>query len=173
MSITLVAIEKQARKAAEARAELKDLVGHLDEETRALREIYRKRLIKLTEAAAQAQDALLEQVAAAPKLFEKPRSVILHGLKCGWAKGKDELVIEDADKTLALIQKHLPDQMDTLIRITMTPVKTALATLPVNDLKKIGVTVIDTGDAPFVKSMDSEIDKLVSALMAGFCEGTA
>lgn len=173
MSTTIATIEQQCRKASEARAELKELVSQIEEETRALRDIYRKRLIKLTEAAAQAQDALLEQVTAAPELFDKPRSITFHGIKCGWAKGKGELVIGDADNTIALIQKRLPELMDTLVKITMTPVKTEIAKLPVNDLKKIGATVIDTGDQPFVKAMDSEIDKLVSALMAGFCEGSA
>lgn len=173
MSITIATIEQKARKASETRAELKELVAQVEEETRALREIYRKRLIKLTEAAAQAQDALLEQVREAPELFEKPRNVTLHGIKCGWAKGRGELVIEDADKTIALIQKHFPEQMDTLVKVTMAPVKPALLNLPVNDLKRIAVQVTDTGDTPFVKTMDGEIDKLVSLLMAGFCEGSA
>jgi hypothetical protein len=173
MSITIADIEHKARKAAEARAALKELVSLLDEETRVLRNLYRKRLIKLTEEAARAQDVLLEQVKEAPELFTKPRSVTFHGIKCGWAKGIGKLVIEDEARTIALIQKHFPELMDTLVKITMAPVKTEIAKLPVNDLKRIGGKIEDTDDIAFVKTMDSEIDKLVTALMASFCEGSA
>jgi len=173
MSITIAVIEQKALKAAEARTNLKDLVSQLDEETRALREIYRKRLIKLTEVAAKEQDALLDMVKESKSLFQKPRSVTFHGIKCGWQKNKGVLVIADEEKTIALIQKHFPEQIDTLVKITKVPVKTEISKLPVNDLKRIGGKIEDTDDSPFVKTMDSEIDKLVSALMESFCEGTA
>ena len=37
--------------------------------------------------------------------------------------------------------------------------------MSVSDLKKIGVTVIETGDEVFIKPTDSEIDKLINALL--------
>ena len=170
MSTTIADIEIHARKASEARAELKELVGQIEEETRALRRIYQKKLLRLTEAAANAEAVLLDSVESAPGLFEKPRSVIFHGIKCGFQKGRGELVIGDADKVISLIQKHFPEQMDTLVKVTMAPVKAALAQLPVADLKRIGVQVLETGDTAYIKPMDGEVDKLVAALLDSFRE---
>jgi len=173
MPATISDIELQARKLSLARAELKEQIALLEEKTRALRELYRKKLIRLTEIAAAAQDGLLGMVKESPKLFVKPRSVNFYGIKCGFAKGKGALIIDDEDKTIALIQKHFPDLMDTLTKPSISIVKTELDKLPVNDLKRIGVQVKDSVDAAFVKATDSEIDKLVSALMESFCEGSA
>ncbi|MDO8414156.1 MAG: hypothetical protein Q7S51_10255 [Gallionellaceae bacterium] len=170
MRITIADIEQKARKSSEARAELKELVSQIEEETRALRRLYQKKLLRLIEAAANAENALLQEVEGAPELFEKPLSVVLHGIKCGYQKGRGELVFEDANKVIALIQKHLPEQMDMLVKVSMTPVKTALAQLPVADLKRIGVQVVETGDIAFIKPMDGEVDKLVTALMENFKE---
>ena len=79
----------------------------------------------------------------------------------------------DAEKVCALIQKHFPEQMDTCVKITMAPVKTALAQLPAADLKKIGVQVIETGDTPFIKPMEGEVARLVDKLLESFKEGAA
>ena len=170
MSTTIADIEIHARKASEARAELRELVSQIEEETRSLRRIYQKKLMRLTEAAASTEAALLDSVTSAPDLFTRPRSVIFHGIKCGYQKGRGELVIGDPDKVISLIQKNFPEQMDTLVKVTMAPVKSALAQLPVNDLKKIGVTVLETGDYAYIKPMDSEVDKLVDALLESFRE---
>jgi arsenate reductase-like glutaredoxin family protein len=170
MNITITEIELKARKASEARAELHDLVGQIEDETRTLRRIYQKKLLRLIEIAATAEATLLDAVSEAPKLFEKPRSVTFHGIKCGYAKGRGELVFEDANKVIALIQKHFPEQMDTLVKVTMAPVKSALTNLPVADLRKIGVQLVETGDIAYIKPMDGEVSKLVDALLESFRE---
>lgn len=173
MSTTIADIEIMARSASEARAELKDMVAQIEEETRALRRIYQKKLLRLIATAAGAETALLDAVAESPTLFERPRSVTLHGIKCGWQKGRGELVYDDANKVCALIQKHFPEQMDTCVKITMAPVKTALAMLPAADLKRIGVQIVETGDSAYIKPMDGEVAKLVDKLLESFREGAA
>ena len=40
--------------------------------------------------------ALIEE---SPELFEKPRSVVLHGIKLGYQKGKGGIVWDDADRS--------------------------------------------------------------------------
>jgi hypothetical protein len=69
-----------------------------------------------------------------------------------------------------LIQKHFPEQMDTLVKVTMAPVKSALTNLPVADLRKIGVQLVETGDIAYIKPMDGEVSKLVDALLESFRE---
>ena len=68
---------------------------------------------------------------------------------------------------VARIKKHLPEQADVLIRTKEAPVKEALAQLTAAELKKIGVTIEDAGDTVVIKPVDSEVDKLVDALLKG------
>ena len=72
---------------------------------------------------------------------------------------------EDDSQVVKLIQKHFPEQFDVLVKTIEKPIKDSLANLSVADLKRIGVTVTDSGDCVVIKSMDSEIDKLVDALL--------
>ena len=72
---------------------------------------------------------------------------------------------DDKDQVVRLIKKHFPEQADVLIKTVEKPIKGAIQQLPVADLKRIGVTVEETGDVVVIKSTDSEIDKLVSALL--------
>jgi hypothetical protein len=57
-------------------------------------------------------------------------------------------------------------QDDLLIKITKKPIAKALADLDVSDLKRIGCRVEATGDIVVIASTDSEVDKLVKALLA-------
>lgn len=86
-------------------------------------------------------------------------------MKVGYQKGKGTISFEDADSVVARIKKHLPDQADVLIKLKETPVKDALAQLSAADLKKIGVTVSEAGDQVVIKPVDSEVDKMVDALL--------
>ena len=52
-----------------------------------------------------------------------------------------------------------------------SPDKKMLAELPVNELKKLGCTVADTGDVVVIKPTDSEIEKAVAALLKDAVEG--
>jgi hypothetical protein len=90
---------------------------------------------------------------------------VLSGVKLGYQKAKGTLDYDDAEAVCARIRKHLPEQADVLIATRETPVKTALAQLPAADLKRIGVTLSDAGDQIVVKPVDSEVDKMVDALL--------
>ena len=87
------------------------------------------------------------------------------GIKVGYAKGKGALSFDDADSVVARIKKHLPEQADVLIRTKEAPVKEALAQLSAAELKKIGVTLSEAGDQTVVRPVDSEVDKMVDALL--------
>ena len=52
-----------------------------------------------------------------------------------------------------------------LIKTVETPQKKALEKLSAAELKKLGVTVGDDEDVVVVRSMDSEIDKIVKLLL--------
>ena len=57
-----------------------------------------------------------------------------------------------------------------MINVTETPIKKAIEQLSVSDLKKIGCLVTDAQDEVVIKATDTEVDKLVTALLKGATE---
>lgn len=164
-TITLADIEGRARKFADARDKLCGIVADLNHGMDALKREAMPALKKAIGAAAEHHDQLKGMIEAAPELFVKPRTVVFHGIKLGYLKGKGGIVWDDADAVVLAIQKHLPEQAEQLIRWTGKPLKEAINQLDVASLKKIGCRVVDTGDEVFIKPVDSAVDKMVDALM--------
>lgn len=164
--MTLIEIERLAREFSDARVALKARVDNLEEEIRTLKKRHLPGIKKAIDTAANCHMRLFDAIGETPELFVRPKTVIFHGVKFGYMKSKGEIVYEDEAQVIKLIKKHFPDQVEELIKCKETPFKPALARLSVTDLKKIGVTVIDTGDEIYIKPTDSEIDKLINALLA-------
>lgn len=159
-------IETRAKVFASARDELANRLQDLrDEQEGAKRrrlQGIKNSLARFTAAHADLKDA----VESSPELFDKPRTRMLHGIKVGYVKQRGKLEIDDTDTVLRLIRKHFPDQADTLIKTTETPVRAALANLTVADLKRLGVRVAADVDTIVIKPADSELDKLIDALIS-------
>lgn len=162
---TLQQIEAHAQKLAATRDALAGTHMAHEEEAAAITKKYRPHILKLTAQFKAAAEALQQAVAESPEHFVKPRSVILHGIKAGYQKGKGKLEWDDDARVCRLIRKHYPEQAELLIKVTETPVKAALNELPAGDLRKLGIEVEDTGDVPFVKLADSDIAKMIRALL--------
>jgi hypothetical protein len=171
MNTTIDTLIERAEVLARTRQQLATLVTALQEGIEHLKASSMPEIRTAIEVASGAWSALESDIQAHPDLFVKPRSVMAHGIKFGLAKGRGGLVIDDEDRTVALIRKHLPDQADVLIATKEMPVKDALVQLPAADLKRIGVQVKDTGDQVLIKPVHSEVDKLVKALVAAAVEG--
>ncbi|MCW5657404.1 MAG: hypothetical protein KIT60_06855 [Burkholderiaceae bacterium] len=160
-----------AKGLADARAHLSTLVLALNEHVEAAKA---DAMPAIREAIAWATAAWRElelRVREHPELFVKPRSLEAHGIRFGWQKGKGGLQIDDPERTVKLIHRHLADMVDVLIATKEAPVKDALAQLSAVELKRIGVELKDTGDAVFIKPAESTLDKLVKALVSGQAEG--
>ena len=163
--MNLSEIEILAKQLADARLNLKEGLDELESEMAAIKKKFMPAIRRAVEKAAQRHESLRGAIEEAPELFQKPKTVIFHGIRLGYQKARGEIAWENTDQVIKLIKKNFPDQAETLIQVTEKPMKTALAQLSVADLKKIGVTVIETGDAVFIKPTDSEIDKLINALL--------
>lgn len=162
---TLTEISELARPYAETRAELADKICALEQE---LMDVRRRRLPEIRRALAKAQtrrDRLVTAIELSPGLFEKPRTQVFHGIRCGFQKARGLLSWDSEESVIRLIRRHFPDQAATLIRTTEKPVRAALQQLPAADLKKLGVQVVDTGDEIVARPMDGELDKLVDRLL--------
>lgn len=164
--MTMDQIERLTRDYAAMREQLAERVQALQDDI----EIAKRRRLRGIKTAvgscAAAHDRLKSALEAAPELFQRPRTVVISGVRVGWAKGKGKIVVENPGKVCDLIRKHYPEAADTLIATTEAPSKTGLALLTVAELKRLGVTVTNTDDQVVIKPTDSEVDKLVNALMA-------
>ncbi len=158
-------IQRAAQKFSEARDHLAGIVGEMNSQIETIKRDNIKRLRKAVADAAEKHDALHALIAAAPNCFIKPRSIILNGIKLGYAKGKGKIEWDDADQVIRLIKKNFPEQADVLIATSERPAKEALANLTAAELKKLGISVTDGGDAVFIKPADSAVDKMVDALL--------
>lgn len=162
---TMDHIESLAKMLAGARTELVDRMQSLRREQD---EIKRRRLQGIRNAVARVQAAHEElrlAVVASPALFAKPKTRLLHGIKLGYQKQRGKISWADDDAVIELIKRHFPEQLDTLTRTKRSLVRDALSAMPAKDLRRLGVTVTDDVDAVLIKASDSDIDKLVDALV--------
>jgi len=150
---------------------LREKVSYLETQRQILFKQELPAIRRAAEKAAQLQEELREAIGNHPECFEKPKTMILHGIRFGYQKGKGAMDWDDDARVVSLIYKHFPEMVDVLIRTTEKPLKKALNALPAADLRKIGITVEETGDEIFIKFTDSEIDKIVNAILGDGEEG--
>ncbi len=158
-------IEVKTQVFADARNGLITTVSCLNDELDSVKKKYRTRLIAEVGQVRMLRADLHAAVEANPALFEKPRSQIFHGVKVGYRKGAGKVTFVDADQVVKLIWLRLPEKAQTLIKTTEKPNKEAIAELEVAELKRIGCSIEATADVVEIKSVDSEVDKLVAALL--------
>lgn len=171
--MTLTEIERLAKEFSDARKTLRDRVEILDEGLRALKKRYLSGIRNAVEAAKEKQTNLSDAIGESPDLFVKPRTMTLFGIRFGiekqkgkieWAKGATPGIVK-------MIKKLFPDSWETYVKVKEDPMKKTLAILSGPDLKKLGIQVSETGDAVVIKPVDSEVDKLVDALLNEKKEG--
>jgi hypothetical protein len=164
--MTLLEIDSLTNAYASARAALSELVSDLNAELQAAKRRRLARLKALVGLAAERQNTLTAALEESKHLFERPRTLVLHGIKVGWQKAKGGLEISDPERTVELIQRHYSEaEADGLLHIIRRPDKDALAKLPANELKKLAVEVLADGDQIVIRPTDSEVDKIVTALL--------
>lgn len=162
---TLGDIERLTKDFADWREQLSVSVRALEDEINAVKRKHITAIKRKVAAVAERQANLKAAIEESAGLFRKPRTMILHGIKIGYQKSKGKISWADDDQVIKLIKKHFPEQADVLIKMTEKPVKDALQNLTAADLKRIGVTIDETGDFVVIKSTDTEIDKFVEALL--------
>jgi len=164
--MTLNDIDALAQAYRAERDKLASAVQVLETEVQALKRRELPTIKRALAGAAGAQDQLKAALEAAPELFEKPRTRVMHGIKVGFAKQKGCVSFDDEGAVIARIRKLLPaDQSELLIRVRESVAKAAVYDLTTADLKRLGITVSDAGDALVIKPVDGEVDKLINALL--------
>ncbi len=168
---TMDQIEGLTKKYADARSALGERVTALNDELTTTKRSHLRGIKSAVAAAARAHDELTEVLSASRDLFDKKKTHTFHGVRVGFQKGKGRIEWDDEEQVVKLIHRHFPEQVDALVKRTEKPVRSALANLSAGDLKRLGITVEDSGEVVFVKPVDGEIDKLVDALLADATAG--
>lgn len=169
--VTLAHIESATNSFSVAHADLADTVRELESALAQVKAQFMRQLRKDVAKAADKRSALRALLARAPHLFEKPRTLVINGIKVGYQKGKGGIEFDDAEAVVARICKLFPDD-ESLLNVKRTPNKDALAQLSVADLKRLGCSVKATGDEIVIKPTN-DVDKIVNALLKDATETEA
>ena len=163
---TMFDIDKATLEYSAAHDVLAGLITEIDEAVMKIKRDRMPALRKAVEKAAAKKANLRGLIDDSRDQFEKPKTRILHGVKIGIIKGKGKLGWDDDAQTVFLIRKHFSKAIaETMIRVKETPISEALNQLDVKLLRAIGVRAEETGDQIVIKPTDSEIDKMVDALL--------
>jgi len=161
--MTLPDLELLTRKYADARGRLAGLITELNDIIERAKRERLARVKELVAVAAEREANLRSAIEGSPELFEKPRTLIFHGVKIGYVKQRGKIEWDDPDRVVELIRAHFNER--GLLRVSYVPDRASLAGLTVAELKKIGCRATEDGDKAVVLPVDSEVDKIVSALL--------
>lgn len=164
-TVTIETIEARAKALAASRAELAERLQVLKDEL----EVAKRRRIQGVKNSLDRMLGDLSELEAAvivgKALFDKPKTRVLHGIKVGYRKQPGQIQFENETDLLATIHRLYGEDAHQLINTKESVSKSALADLPAKDLKKLGVTLTDDTDVVTIKPADSDLDKLISALI--------
>lgn len=166
MNATMENIETLTKVFAGARSELAERLTILRDEIETAKRRRIQGLKNSLERVQASHDQLKAAIEESPALFEKPKTRLMHGIRVGFFKQRGKIDVGDVDTCVAALRKLLGDDADAYIKTTEKPVLAALANLPAKDLAKCGITLSDDVDAVMIKPIDSDIDKLIAALIS-------
>jgi hypothetical protein len=161
---TVLNLEKLTKRYADAND---DLRSHMRDLAQVIENVKREHFKYIKHAFVMAVDRkadLKAEIETAPEVFEKRKTMVMHGIKIGIVKSKGKIEIADDERTAALIEKHFPEQIETLIKVSKKPIKANLNDMSAADLRKIGVTVEEAGEVVVIKAAADELDKLINKL---------
>ena len=170
--MNLTELQSLTKRFADARGQLTAVVTELNNSIEAAK---RKKLAAIRELVSRAaghESELRSAIEANPQLFITPRTVVFHGIKVGMQKGKGGIEFDDPDSVLERIRKEYGSDAIGLIHVVETPDKKMLADLAADELKKLGCTLVGTDDEVVIRPTDTEVDKIVTALLKSATEET-
>lgn len=165
--MTLLDIDTLAKAYADRRALLADRLTELDRDLAAVKRKHMKELKRHVALTSETALDLHNAIDGSRDLFVKPKTQILHGIKVGLRKGVGGLDWEDDEDVVAKIEKQFkdPDEAARYLIIKKKPSAEALEDLDGVTLKKFGIVVVETGEQVVVKAVESDVEKLVKALL--------
>ena len=160
-TLSLADIEALTADYARARTELKTHVDRGNAEREALENHFRPMLRRRAARCATLAASLKQAIEASPQLFERPRTHSWHGVRVGLVKQKGQVTAADEARTIALIERHYPEQAPSAVKTTKRLVKEALREWTSVMLKRCGLAIGAATDKVLIRPVDSQLDKEV------------
>ncbi len=164
-AITLADLESLALSAQRAHQLLTEEIAALEDALTTTATSHRRVIQSAVGKARSTLAKLYEAVEAAPALFEKPKSRVIHGIKVGYAKAPDTFTVPNEEETIAAIARLLPALATVLVKRESSIVKGALKQLDQEMLLQLGVLVTAGENEIICRPVDGDIDRLVNALL--------
>lgn len=164
-------IQKVAAILAMAREELAEALRAMQREIDQVKEADMPRVKKAARTVAKDHTRLAQLIQDNRGLFAKPRTQVVAGLKYGIQKRRGKMhwasdaQLVDRIKKLAAQGEISAGEREMLVAVTERPVAKALEQLDVRVLKRLGVTVDADCDEVLIKSVDSEIERAINAII--------
>lgn len=166
MKWTMQDVTNAAQDASSAFDDLANAIQAYEDAVSAIRESHLPMISTLADAYKKRAEELRGLVEDSPDCFKKPKSQIVGSIKFGWRKQNGKVTwTEDDDVVLKRIKKAFPDDWRGLVIVKETPSKEALATLPIQKAKALGINVTEDGDVPFVSAAKSDPLRMAEALI--------
>lgn len=164
---TMDQIKERAEEFADKRELLRLRIDELHTKIEDLKRELLPQIRKEADDAANSREELRALIEDGKHLFAKPRTVIVSGIRVGLEKGKGSITFDDEAMVIRKLRKLFKkeEEQEVYIKVTEKVKKAALKDLDVATLKKIGATVESTGDVVVIKATDSDVEKLVNALL--------
>jgi hypothetical protein len=147
---------------------LKTTVAKLNAERKAIDDRYLPTIQRRVKLIGENKITLTDLVFTNKPLFQSPKTRVFSDIKVGLRKQPGRMGVSDEAKTIAAIEKHCPEHLDTLAPATRKISKEALEKLPADLLKKLGVEVSADDEKVIVEPQDNDVEKAVAALIAEF-----
>ncbi|MFV0678972.1 hypothetical protein [Ottowia sp.] len=171
MTTPIESMRKKAADYAAQRDKLAALVQAMKDEMSTIERGAMPDILRAARRISALHNDLAGQISASPECFDKPRTLVVDGLKFGLQKQKgsitwdsDEQLIKRAD---GLLDKGVisGDEYGALIRTERRVNAAALALLDGGTLKRLGASVASDTDAVLIKSTDGAVQKMVAAIV--------
>lgn len=170
--ITLTEIRAAAKRLADARRQSTTRATALEHAlAQAAEPIIERHRDGIDAAAAEEAEAkgdLQALIDKAPQLFQRPRSLTVDGVKCGYRKAEDGFDFDDEAAVIARI-RALPDLAGlaaVLIRTEEHLSMAAVEQLDGNQRRRAGIRTVTGVDQPFISFSDTDVEKMVKAILA-------
>ncbi len=145
---------------------LEEMIAELEADLENVKQKHLRGLKRQAGVVAAREAELYSGVEQSPGLFEKPRTVTMHGTKIGFTTSAGRLEWECEDATLLeRIKARFGRSAGEYIRIKEEPNKDALKLLAPADMQKIGCRIEGAGDVVIVKRVAGDVEKLINKLI--------
>lgn len=161
---SLGAIESLCASLDRESSTLEGLTAALEADLEEVKSRHLRGLKRQASVVARLEAELIGAVECSPALFEKPKTLTIHGVKVGFANSQGRVEFEDEETVVAAIRKLMKDDLEVLLKIETTPRKDALRALTASELAKLGCRIVGAGDQVVVRRVAGDVEKLITKM---------